>query len=86
MKQSNAHLLDEIFYLARNIGQLQLKPPKALNSNCKMGPIDYSKVPQSLHVNRNVRKCTLGHVAQGSFRSDCAFAQSDLNLHWAHFQ
>ena len=36
----------------------------------------------SLHV----RKSTFGHVAQRRFRSACAFAQSDQNLHWAHFR
>ena len=30
--------------------------------------------------------CILGYpkCAQGRFRSDCAYAQSDLNLRWAH--
>ena len=28
----------------------------------------------------------LDMCAQGRFRSDCANAQSDQNLHWAHYQ
>ena len=35
-------------------------------------------------ISHNVRKHTLRHVRPGRFRSDCAFAQSDQNLHWAH--
>ena len=30
-------------------------------------------------------KCTFGHCAHRIFRSACAFAQSDQNLHWPHF-
>ena len=32
-----------------------------------------------------MRKHTFRHVPQRRFRSVCAFAQADQNLHWAHF-
>ena len=36
-------------------------------------------------MDRNVRKSTLDLCVQRRFRSACAFAQSDQNLHWALF-
>ena len=38
-----------------------------------------------IYINHNVGKRTSYMYAQQRFRSDCAFAQSDQNLHWTHF-